>query len=76
MLVGVYRTLGTTHMGGVCRFSPSCSEYAVEVIQSHRFLLAIVLIVKRVLKCRPGGGYGLDPVPTCSCSGVSNARTK
>ncbi|HEY8269962.1 MAG TPA: membrane protein insertion efficiency factor YidD [Pseudobdellovibrionaceae bacterium] len=76
LLVGAYRTFGTTHMGGACRFTPSCSEYAVKAIKSHSLFPAIYLITKRILKCRPGGTYGIDPVPACSCSGVSDARTK
>ena len=76
LFVATYRTLGTTHMGGACRFTPSCSEYAVEAIKTHSFLFAIYLISKRVLKCRPGGTFGFDPVPTCSCSGETHARAK
>ena len=62
-LVGAYRTIGTTHMGGACRFSPSCSEYAVEVIHTHSFFSAVFLIFKRIMKCRPGGSFGFDPAP-------------
>ena len=73
-LVGSYRILGTTHMGGACRFTPSCSEYAVQTIQAHSFFSAIYLITKRILKCRPGGSFGFDPVPLAS--GECHARTK
>ncbi len=63
ILMGFYRSLLVAHMGGTCRFSPSCSEYAVEAI--HRFspFKAIGLIVRRLLRCRPFGAYGFDPVP-------------
>jgi putative membrane protein insertion efficiency factor len=73
-LVGVYRILGTGHTGGACRFTPSCSEYAVEVIHTHSFFSAIYLITKRILKCRPGGSFGLDPVPLAT--GDLHARSK
>lgn len=73
-LVGSYRTLGTTHMGGACRFSPSCSEYAVEVIHTYSFFSAIYLITKRILKCRPGGAFGFDPVPVAT--GDKHGRSK
>lgn len=76
LLVAGYRTLGTTHMGGACRFTPSCSEYAVEAIKTHGFFSAIYLITKRILKCRPGGTFGFDPVPSCSCSGETHANAK
>ena len=64
LFLGFYRSVGTTHLGGACRFHPSCSEYAVEAV--HRFHIgrAIILIIKRLLKCRPGGPFGLDPLPS------------
>ena len=68
-LVGIYRTIGTTHMGGACRFHPSCSEYAVEAYKSKDFLAASQLIVKRIFKCRPGGSFGYDPVPEGKVNG-------
>ncbi|MDR1233531.1 MAG: membrane protein insertion efficiency factor YidD [Holosporales bacterium] len=50
-----------------CRYIPSCSEYAIEAILKHGFAKGFWLIVKRVLRCRPGFGKlkncGYDPVP-------------
>lgn len=63
LLVAAYRTLGTLHLGGACRFQPSCSEYAVEALHKHSWHKAIPLIFHRLLKCRPGGPVGYDPVP-------------
>ncbi len=74
LLVGAYRTVGTTHLGGACRFTPSCSEYAVEVIRTQSFCSAVYLIVKRILKCHPGGSFGFDPAP--SAQGDHHARSK
>ncbi|MFP5518366.1 MAG: membrane protein insertion efficiency factor YidD [Bdellovibrionia bacterium] len=73
-LLAAYRTIGTNHLGGACRFSPSCSEYAVEAIQSLSPFKAIKLIFLRIIKCRPGGPYGFDPVPCCE--GVHHAKSK
>jgi len=63
LLIGAYRTIGTTYFGGQCRFEPSCSDYAMQAVRSHRPLSAVRLIVLRILKCRPGGNFGFDPVP-------------
>ncbi len=63
LFIGAYRTLGTTYLGGACRFSPSCSEYAVEALKIHPPHKATWLITKRICKCRPGGPCGHDPVP-------------
>lgn len=62
-LVAVYRSVGSQHLGGQCRFEPSCSHYAVEALQQHPSLKAIFLIMKRILKCQPFGSSGWDPVP-------------
>lgn len=63
LLIGMYRTVGTTHLGGGCRFEPSCSEYAVEAVRTHHPFRAIRLIAIRLSKCQPWGPWGFDPVP-------------
>lgn len=63
LFLGVYRTIGTTFLGGQCRFEPSCSKYAHEALESLPTHKALYLILLRILKCRPGGPFGYDPVP-------------
>jgi putative membrane protein insertion efficiency factor len=63
-LVSVYRTIGSQHLGGQCRFHPSCSQYSLEALQTLPVLTAIRLITKRILKCHPFGSSGWDPVPS------------
>lgn len=46
-----------------CRFIPTCSEYAKEAILTYGSIKGVFLTMKRILKCRPGGSYGYDPVP-------------
>lgn len=65
-LVAVYRTVGSQHLGGQCRFHPSCSLYAVDCLKTHSVLNSIKLISLRILKCHPFGSSGWDPVPPAS----------
>jgi putative membrane protein insertion efficiency factor len=46
-----------------CRYLPTCSEYAVEAIDVHGPLKGSWLALRRVCRCTPWGGHGLDPVP-------------
>jgi len=46
-----------------CRFVPTCSEYAIEVIQSHGAARGIWLALRRIGRCHPWGDFGPDPVP-------------
>jgi uncharacterized protein len=48
---------------GRCRFTPSCSEYALEALQRRGALAGSWLALKRIGRCHPWGGCGHDPVP-------------
>lgn len=48
---------------GRCRFSPSCSAYAVEALCKHGALRGSWLALRRLLRCHPWGDFGPDPVP-------------
>ena len=47
-----------------CRFTPTCSAYALEALQKHGAMGGSVLTVKRLCRCHPFGGCGHDPVPS------------
>jgi len=46
-----------------CRFTPTCSHYAVEALARHGPLGGTVLATRRILRCHPWGPSGADPVP-------------
>ncbi len=46
-----------------CRFTPTCSQYAVEAIKKHGPFKGGKLAIRRILRCHPWGGSGYDPVP-------------
>lgn len=46
-----------------CRFTPTCSQYAIDAIKQHGSLKGLYLAIKRLLRCHPWGGSGYDPVP-------------
>lgn len=49
--------------GPACRFEPTCSEYAHQALAAHRLGRGLNLTLRRLLRCRPMGGWGYDPVP-------------
>lgn len=63
LLIKVYRMAISPLLPNCCRFTPTCSEYGMIAIQRYGFCKGSVLAVKRILRCRPGGGKGYDPVP-------------
>jgi hypothetical protein len=59
---GYQRILGPI-LGGQCRFSPSCSFYAIEAFERHGARRGLRYTWRRLLRCHPWGGCGHDPVP-------------
>lgn len=46
-----------------CRFTPTCSQYAIEALRKYGPWKGLWLTIKRILRCNPWGGSGYDPVP-------------
>ncbi|MBR1871481.1 MAG: membrane protein insertion efficiency factor YidD [Kiritimatiellae bacterium] len=62
--VRAYQLLASPLKGaGICRFRPTCSNYAIEALRVHGALKGLVLTMWRILRCNPWGGSGFDPVP-------------
>lgn len=62
-LVRAYQVLLSPLIGGHCRFQPTCSAYAIEALRSHGVFRGSWLTVRRIARCHPFGGSGIDPVP-------------
>lgn len=58
-----YQQFISPHTPPACRFTPTCSQYAVEALQKHGPIKGLYLSVRRILRCHPWGGHGYDPVP-------------
>ena len=62
-----YRLFLSPMLPPACRFTPTCSAYALEAIERHGAGKGVYLALRRILRCHPftwlGGSSGFDPVP-------------
>ena len=63
MLVRFYQVCISPLKPACCRFTPTCSAYAIEALRKHGPIKGLWLAIWRVLRCNPWGGSGYDPVP-------------
>lgn len=63
MMIRLYQYAISPHTPPSCRFTPTCSQYAIEAISRHGALKGGWLALKRIARCHPWGGSGYDPVP-------------
>ncbi|MBM4205611.1 MAG: membrane protein insertion efficiency factor YidD [Gammaproteobacteria bacterium] len=64
LLVRGYQLFISPMFGPCCRFQPTCSQYAVESLQTHGAVRGSWLTLRRLLRCHPLHPGGYDPVPT------------
>ena len=64
LLVKAYQVVLSPHLGRCCRFEPSCSTYCIEALRTYGVVKGCGLSLLRILRCRPFGPSGHDPVPT------------
>ena len=62
-LVRAYKVVLSPLMGNCCRFEPTCSSYCIEALRMHGAIRGVWLTAKRLIRCRPFGSSGYDPVP-------------
>jgi putative membrane protein insertion efficiency factor len=65
-LVRGYRLVLSPWLGNACRFTPTCSVYAIEALQRHGALGGTYLAARRIARCHPFCAGGHDPVPTAA----------
>ena len=63
LAIEAYRLTLSPLFLGACRFEPSCSRYASQAIGRHGARRGLGLALRRLLRCRPFGASGFDPVP-------------
>lgn len=61
--VRVYRLGLSPWLGHHCRYTPTCSAYALEALARHGALRGGWLTLRRLARCHPWGGFGVDDVP-------------
>lgn len=61
--IRAYRLVGSPWVGRSCRFQPTCSAYAMEALETHGGIKGGWLTLRRLARCHPFGGSGIDNVP-------------
>lgn len=62
-LIKIYQWIISPVIGPKCRYTPSCSHYALEALKKYGVFKGTWLAAKRIGRCHPWGGQGYDPVP-------------
>jgi len=62
-LIELYRAAVSPIKRPCCRFTPTCSQYALEAFSAYGFFKALRLSAARILRCHPWGPWGYDPLP-------------
>jgi len=58
-----YRLIFSPWVGHGCRFHPTCSAYSLEALEKHGAVKGLWLTIRRIARCHPWGGSGIDNVP-------------
>jgi hypothetical protein len=62
-LIKLYQLIISPMLGPKCRFTPTCSTYALQAIEKYGPFKGLWLGLKRISRCHPFGGSGYDPIP-------------
>lgn len=61
LLVRVYQVAISPYFPSACRFTPTCSQYALDALRKYGLFKGLYLTIWRLLRCNPWGGHGHDP---------------
>jgi uncharacterized protein len=61
--VHLYRYTLSPFIGGACRHVPTCSQYMLDALRIQGPFTGFAMGIGRIIRCRPGGTHGYDPVP-------------
>ncbi|MBV9332356.1 MAG: membrane protein insertion efficiency factor YidD [Alphaproteobacteria bacterium] len=77
--IRIYRRFLSPLKAPACRFTPTCSQYAIEAIRVHGPARGLALAARRLLRCHPirwlGGSQGYDPVPPARLTEISSPNS-
>ena len=62
-LVKAYQNIISPLFPPTCRYTPTCSEYAIQSLKKYGLVKGVYLSIKRIVNCHPWGGSGYDPIP-------------
>jgi putative membrane protein insertion efficiency factor len=62
-IIKIYQYLISPLIGPKCRYTPSCSHYAIEALKKYGPFKGGWFALKRISRCHPLGGHGYDPIP-------------
>ncbi|MCA0427421.1 MAG: membrane protein insertion efficiency factor YidD [Bacteroidetes bacterium] len=63
LTIKLYQWFISPLLPNACRYTPTCSEYAIQAFQKYNLIKAFWLSLKRISSCGPWGGHGHDPLP-------------
>ena len=73
-LIRLYKKFISPLKPPCCRFTPTCSTYAIEAFQKRGFFVGLILTIGRILRCNPFSKGGYDPVPEKGLRNPKNLR--
>ena len=63
ILIRTYKAAVSPYLPSMCRYEPSCSDYAADAVEQHGVARGVLLALGRLARCHPGRAGGYDPVP-------------